>query len=67
MPASEFEIRLPLAQVGGEDALKVSLGYYYCQEGNEGLCKTGSVVWTVPIKLAADAASDTVELKHKVE
>ncbi len=49
-PAAEFDIRVPLAQTSGEDVLKVSLGYYYCQDGKEGLCKTGSVVWTVPVK-----------------
>ncbi len=65
--ASAFDILLPLAESKGEDTLKVSLGYYYCQEGSEGVCKTGSVVWTVPVKLAAGAASDAVELKHKVE
>ena len=65
--ASEFDIRLPLAKQAGEETLKVSLGYYYCQEGNEGLCKTGSVVWTVPVKLAAAAASETLVLKHKIE
>jgi thiol-disulfide isomerase/thioredoxin len=64
---SAFDIRLPLTETTGEDTLKVSLGYYYCQDGNEGLCKTGSVVWTVPVKIVADAASDTVELKHKLE
>ena len=66
-PESAFDILLPLAESSGEDALKISLGYYYCQEGSEGLCKTGSVVWTVPVKLAASAMADAVELKHKVE
>lgn len=30
-------------------------------------CKTGSVSWTMPVKRAASARADAVELKHKVE
>ena len=37
------------------------------EEGNEGLCKAASVVWTAPVRLAADGAKDAVLLEHKVE
>ena len=56
-PAAEFEVRLPVARPDGEETLKLSMNYYYCQEGNAGLCKIGSVVWTIPLQLDA-AASD---------
>ena len=59
--------RFAADQKSGQETLKVSLAYYYCQEGDSGLCKAGSVVWTVPIKVAADAQTDTVPLVHKVE
>lgn len=63
---SSFDIHLPLAQVAGEQILKVSLAYYYCQKGNDGLCKTGEVVWTVPVRISPDAEGDVVELTHDV-
>ncbi len=66
-PAAKFRIDLPLTSKSGHDQLKVSLAYYYCQEGPSGLCKTGSVVWTVPFKIAADAKADAVPLHQKVE
>ncbi len=63
----KFNIALPLTADGGEDQLAVALRYFYCQDGAEGLCKVGSVVWNVPVKISADAESDTVVLEYKVE
>lgn len=65
-PAADFEISLPLSEEHGSETLKISLVYYYCEEAGAGLCKVGSVVWTAPIKLTADADSDAVELTHRV-
>jgi len=65
-PTAEFEIVLPVDAESGRDALRVGLTYYYCREGAEGLCKVGSVVWTVPIKLAPDAGTDVIPLGHRV-
>lgn len=67
--ASVFEIRLPLtatsaAPASGAATLKISLVYYYCQETGSGLCKAETVVWTVPIKLAANAKDSAIELRH---
>ena len=63
----EMAISLPLSAKSGEETLKVSLGAYYCQDGNEGLCRATSVVWTVPIRIAADAKSDSVALTLEAE
>ena len=51
----------------GRDKVELSLVFYYCQEGGEGLCKIGSVVWTVPIKIDAVSKSSVVSLKHTVK
>ncbi|MCA9178071.1 MAG: redoxin domain-containing protein [Planctomycetales bacterium] len=48
----------------GEQTLVVSLPYYYCSDG--GLCKVGSVVWTAPVKIAADAKDKELVLPLKV-
>lgn len=63
-PKESFEITLPLRTAGdeggaekggkqaaGEDKLRLSVNHYYCQGGPEGVCKTGSVIWTVPVKI----------------
>jgi thiol-disulfide isomerase/thioredoxin/sugar lactone lactonase YvrE len=65
-PAARFTIRLPVQSDTGEQTLEVGLVYYYCREGAEGLCKVGSVVWTVPIRLSADAEASAVPLRHQV-
>jgi hypothetical protein len=62
-----FDIELPLSNPQGSEKLKVSLAYYYCQEGAEGLCKAGSVVWSVPVELAADGSDSPVHLLHTVK
>jgi DNA-binding beta-propeller fold protein YncE len=66
-PATEFEIALPLSADRGQDTLKISLTYYYCQEKSEGLCKVGSVVWTAPIEVSPDAQRKQGLLELKVE
>lgn len=65
-PTSSFEIELPVTSESGTDQLAVSLVYYYCQEGSEGVCKAGSVVWQLPIKLSATAADSTAPLAFTV-
>ena len=62
--SAKFEITVPVSSNEGSDALKVSLGYYYCREGAEGVCKAASVAWTVPLEVADDAEATSVPLKH---
>jgi sugar lactone lactonase YvrE len=64
-PAASFEIELPTSAPGA-DQVKVSLAYYYCQEGSEGVCKAGGVVWKLPLTVAADASESTVKLPFTV-
>lgn len=66
-PADSFKIELPVSAQTGEDELRVSLTYYYCQEGGAGLCKMGSVSWRVPVQLSADAERGDVSLKLDVK
>ena len=66
-PAAAFDIRLPVKETNGRETVALSMNYYYCQEGESGLCKMGSVVWTIPLELAADAASDTAAVSLTVK
>jgi thiol-disulfide isomerase/thioredoxin len=63
-PAAEFEVPVPVTG-NGEDEINVSLNYYYCQGGDDGVCKVGSVVFTVPLKIADDGAQ-SITLTHKI-
>jgi hypothetical protein len=62
---STFDIVLPASSEGSQ-RLKISLAYYYCQNGSEGVCKAGSVVWKLPLTLSASAAETSVKLPFKV-
>jgi thiol-disulfide isomerase/thioredoxin len=64
-PAASFDVRLPVLGEG-EDAVTLGLNYYYCQEGDQGVCKIGSVQFTVPLKVAATATATSVNLPHLV-
>ncbi len=64
---ASFDIDLPLGDASRAEKLHVSLAYYYCQEGAEGVCKAGSVVWSVPLEVTADAAETLVALPYTVK
>ncbi|HEV3415373.1 MAG TPA: NHL repeat-containing protein, partial [Pirellulales bacterium] len=65
-PAAEFEIKVPIRQSNGRDALRLSMNYYYCQERAQGLCKVGAVEWTIPFALSSDAAAPSIEVPLEV-
>lgn len=66
-PSAEFEIPLAVSANSGRDAVQVTVNYYYCQEGAEGLCKMGSVAWKMPLEISADAGESQAVLSHTVE
>ena len=66
-PAAEFEIKVPVTQSTGRETLKLSMNYYYCQSSDTGLCKIGSVVWTIPLTIAGGAATATAAVPLTVE
>jgi len=47
--------------------LQVLVEFYYCQEADAGLCKIGSVAWTLPIRLDPKAASAATTLEFEVK
>ena len=49
-PNAQFDLQLPVSGEG-RDTITVSLNYYYCQIDGSGLCKIGSVVFTVPLEV----------------
>jgi len=66
-PAAEFEIALPVTADSGQETVRISLRYFYCQEGDGGLCKVGAVVWTLPLEVSLDAERASAALVLSVE
>jgi len=64
-PAAEFDVTVPV-KGNGEDEVAVSLDYYYCEKSEDGVCKKGSVVFTVPLKIADDGSGDPVKLNFEI-
>ncbi|MEX2172860.1 MAG: thioredoxin-like domain-containing protein [Pirellulaceae bacterium] len=64
-PAADFEVLVPVAGAG-PDEVTVSLNYYYCQGGPQGVCKFGSVVFTVPLIVAGNGQSGPIALSHTI-
>ena len=64
-PTATFDVVLPVSGTG-EDEISVSLNYYYCQDADEGVCKIGAVVFSLPLKIADDAKDSTVTISHAI-
>ena len=64
-PVAAFTVQLPVSE-SGKDEITLGMNYYYCQESDEGVCKVGSVVFTVPLNVADAAKSSVVSLQHIV-
>ncbi|MAV34415.1 MAG: hypothetical protein CMJ59_03065 [Planctomycetaceae bacterium] len=56
-PSASFDVTLPTGG-NGKDQLSLSMHFFYCQSGGEGLCRVGSVVFTVPLEIS-DVGSET--------
>jgi len=65
-PAAQFDVTVPVKS-DGQDVVAVSLNYLYCKHGDSGICKAGSVVFTLPLQISASGSAKPVELMHTVE
>lgn len=66
-PNTTISIPVPTTAESGEDRIRLSLVYYYCQSDSAGICKTDSVAWEIPLRWSADAETAVGELKHSAE
>ncbi len=64
-PQSPLEIVLPVNAASGRQTVRVSVDYYYCREGAEGICKIGNAAWIVPLEFSDKAGQPAVRLRHK--
>lgn len=61
-PGPEMQVRLPAEKLADCTTLTVSLAYYVCKEGSEGICQPRSHVWEIPVKPGKDDPGATVVL-----
>jgi len=66
VPASSWDIELPVSGKGS-DTVRISTNYYYCQKADEGVCKIGAVIFTVPITVSETAKESAVKLRYDVD
>lgn len=65
-PATTIEIPIAVQAPQGRQTLRVTLTFFYCRAGAEGLCRMGSAVWLVPLEISASAAESVATLHHTV-
>ncbi len=63
-PRSRFTVQLPVAGEGSQ-RLQLGLDYFYCATDGTGLCKIGSVQFSVPLEISASGNEGPVLLKHE--
>ncbi len=61
-PQTEFDIKLLAGKLAGARMIKVSLLYYPCKEGGEGVCQVRSQIWEVPLRLDPAATERSIQL-----
>lgn len=59
---STVQFSVPLTAKTGKAEVMVTLTYGYCTSGKGGLCKIGTLAWTVPLTVALNAAESEVKL-----
>ncbi len=60
----QFEVMLPKTS---QSTLQISVGYYYCQADEQGLCLADSVILEVPLERSTSSDSKSVQLKYAIE
>ena len=65
MVDGKFVFRTTVAEES--KSMSVYLWYYYCQEGGEGLCKVGSVVYKMALNVKPGDAKNELDLTLKID
>lgn len=66
-PGKGFPVAIPLtAKQAGSSEIRLQMSVYYCREDNTGTCRIKTLVWRVPVRIAADAKQNEIEIKAAV-
>ena len=66
-PDAPLVLELPAAKGAGKGKLNLIVTYNYCREGEGGLCKIGTTVWSIPIERSDAGTVKEIPLTLKVE
>ena len=58
-----FKVPVPAAALAGSKGLRVSLAYFECSDGSEGICRIKSQIWDIPLKLDPTAKERVIFLR----
>ncbi|MBX3441786.1 MAG: redoxin domain-containing protein [Planctomyces sp.] len=58
---------IPTSSTDGAATFELRVAYAYCRDGTGGVCRFGTARWQLPLRLAADAASQVVSLTVQPE
>lgn len=64
-PSDEILVTLPVKGESGATTVEILLPYFYCEKAG-GLCKVGTVQWSLPLKWSGDG-QPRAELEHRVQ
>ena len=63
-PTNSFSFQLPVTR-NGSDSVRVEVPFFYCEEGDSGVCKYGQVAFEIDLTVS-DSGSDKAVLKYQV-
>lgn len=59
---AQFSLPVRTADAAGTGAIRLSLTYYFCREDAGGICEVRSVIYEIPLELAAKGTKSHVDL-----
>jgi hypothetical protein len=65
---AQFPLRLPVDVVtrAGRAEVQIQLSFFYCREGEEGICAIQSLRWQVPVEVSLDGGKEEVRVEYQV-
>ncbi|MFI4874027.1 MAG: hypothetical protein ACIALR_01730, partial [Blastopirellula sp. JB062] len=68
LPEAKPQFSIPVKVSGtGQVTAQLSLRYYYCEDGVDGLCKMAEVSWKIPLEIVAEGGKPSMPLTTKPE
>jgi thiol-disulfide isomerase/thioredoxin len=65
---AQFPLRLPVdtAAQAGKAEVQIQLSFFYCREGEEGICALQSLCWRVPVEVSVDGGREEIRIDYQV-
>ncbi|MBI3301310.1 MAG: hypothetical protein HYZ72_04435, partial [Deltaproteobacteria bacterium] len=65
---AQFPLRLPvdIATQAGRADVQIQLSFFYCREGEEGICAIQSLRWQVPVEVSLDGGGEEIRIEYQV-